>query len=480
MVKNKKIYVGIILLLAISAVTSLTDLDYIVTAFSAIGIGLIIYQMRVNEDVKLVITKNHINRKFKKIEINNYFVVLLQITNLSTYSQFYDIHLGDYIVNETLKQLKKKLGSNVFLYSADQILIMTEFDNKAVINQLLRNNEQHDKTRKIINFIKHLKFHPHNHNEYYQVSAIAGTGSNGIRDEIEKVDDLIKLATFSLVKAKQENKEIIIATEETRIVKEDIEDFNHEIELGLETDEFNPYFLPILEPKSMKIVGCESLLRWEKNEYRIIEAAKFKEIANEKNLFEKIDKIIIEKSFRSYNAWIEKDLVDDDFILTINLSKSSLLTIKPHELLHLAKEYQIHPSNIEFDISEQDIFDQETDRAIAKLRDASFLVSIDAFNTNTTNLKTLMTTGVDTIKLSRLTMPGEEMFAPEYNLYKTLVKFSKLMGYKVMSKGIETKPQLAVAKELKVDFVQGYYFTPPLNHSNILGFLNKYRSGILS
>ena len=479
MVKNKKIYVGIILLLVISTAISIIDLDYIVAGLSALGIGLIIYQMRVNEDVKLVITKNHINRKYKKIEINNYFVVLLQITNLSTYSQFYDIHLSDYIVNETLKQLKKKLGSNVFLYSADQILIITEFDNKAVINQLMRNNEQRDKTNKILHFIKHLKYQPNNTNEYYPVSVVAGTGSNGIRDDIKKIDDLIKLAHFSLVKAKQDNKEMIVATEETRIMKEDIEDFNHEIELGLETDEFNPHFLPILDPKTMKIVGCESLLRWEKNEYRIIEASKFKEIANEKNLFEKIDKVIIEKSFKAYNTWREKDLIEDDFVLTINLSKSSLVAIKTHELIHLAKKYQIHPNNIEFDISEQDIFDEETSRAITKIKDATFHVSIDAFNTNSTNLKTLMTTGVDTIKLSRLTMPNKEMLAPEYKLYKTLVKFSKLMGYKVMSKGIESKSQFAIAKELKVDYVQGYYFTPPLNHSNILRFLNKYRSGIL-
>jgi EAL domain-containing protein (putative c-di-GMP-specific phosphodiesterase class I) len=422
--------------------------------------------------------KNHINRKFKKIDINNYFVVLLEIANLSTYSQFYDIHLSDYIVNETFQQLKKKLGNNVFLYSANQILVVLEFDNKAVINQLLRNNEQYDKTQKIVQFIKHLKFHPSTHSEYYNVSAFAGSGSNGIREEMKKIDDLIKLAHFSLVMAKQQHKEIVIATEETRIIKEDIEDFNLEIEKGLEADEFNPHFLPILNPLTMEIIGCESLLRWEKNEYRIIEAAKFKEIANEKNLFEKIDKIIIEKSFIAYNDWRGKELISPDFVLTINLSKQSLITIKTHELLHLAKRYQIHPKNIEFDISEQDIFDEETKRAIGSLKENKFQVSIDAFNTNSTNLKTLMTTGVDTIKLSRLTMPGEEMQASEYNLYKTLVKFSKLMGYKVMSKGIESKPQLAVAKELRVDFVQGYYFTPPLNHSNILGFLNKYRCGI--
>ncbi len=479
MFSRHKIYFGINLLLALSIIQSIIIRDYTVTFLSAFGIGLIIYQLRVNEDVKLVISKNKINRKYKNKDVNNYFVVFLQITNLSTYSQFYDIHLSDYIIEKTYNLLKKKLHNNVFLYSADQIVIINEFENKTVINQLLRTNEQKDKTNQILNYIKNLKFSPNNNLEYYQAKVIGGTGSNGIRNCSTSIDSLIKLAHFSMLQARKDNKEVIVATEETRIVKEDIDSFNQEIENGIELEEFNPHFLPIFNPETMKIVGCESLLRWEKNEYRVIEAAKFKDIANEKNLFEKIDKMVLEKSFQSYQKWLQKDLVDRDFILTINLSKQSLECVHIHELISLTDKYKIKHRNIEFDISEQDIISEETINAITKLKKAGFKVSVDAFNSSSSNLKSLINLGIDTLKLSRSNLPSQDSSQKEHHLYGSLVKFSHLMGYKVMSKGIENKTQLTLAKELHPDYVQGYYFTPPLNDMNIQGFLNKYRSGIL-
>jgi len=153
MVKNKKVYFILILLLALIAIIQTVEQNYMMIFLSALGIGLTVYQIRVNKDVKLVIIKNTINRRYKNRNLNNYFVVLLEITNLSTYSQFYDIKLSDYIIQQTYTLLKKKLHNNVFLYSGNQIVIINEFDNKTVINQLLRNNEQKDKTSRILNYI---------------------------------------------------------------------------------------------------------------------------------------------------------------------------------------------------------------------------------------------------------------------------------------------------------------------------------------
>ncbi|AIO18571.1 putative membrane protein YjcC [Candidatus Izimaplasma bacterium HR1] len=479
MARSKQIYIGIILLLALSIISSIFQHDYIVTFLSAFGIGLITYQLRVNEDVKLVIAKNAINRKYNNKDVNNYFVVFLQITNLSTYSQFYDINLSDYIMEKTYKLLKKRLHNNVFLYSADQIVIINEFENKTVINQLLRTNEQIEKTKKILNYINRLRFSPNNNLEYYQAKVIGGTGSNGMRDQLTTIESIIKLAHFSMLKAKKENKDLLVATEETRIIKEDIDSFNQEIEKGIEFDEFNPHFLPIFDTNKMKIVGCESLLRWEKNEYRIIEAAKFKDIANEKNLFGTIDRIILEKSFKSYQSWLQKDLIDSDFTLTINLAKQSLESIQINELISLTDKYKIKRKYIEFDISEQDLVSDQTLLAISKIKAAGYKVSIDAFYASSSNLRSLINIGFDTLKLSRTSLPTNDSNETEYHLYESLIKFSRLMGYKVMSKGIENKYQLEIAKELKPDLIQGYYFTPPLNDMRIRGFLNKYRSGIL-
>ena len=445
---------------------------------SGLGIGLIVFQIRVNEDVRIVITKNKINRKYNNKDLSNYFVVFLEITNLTTYSQFYDIKLSDYIIKEIHTLLKKRL-SNVFLYSIDQLVIINEFDNKTVINQRLRNDEQMEKTNKIVKLINQQLFRYENSDESYQVSVRAGTGSVGIREEFESINELIKLAHFAMLKAKKDQREIVIATEVTRIIKDDVEIFNQELATGMNYDEFEPFFLPIIEPNTMKIIGAESLLRWVKNDYRIIEASKFKDIAIEKNLFHLIDKTIIDKSFHSYHEWIKKEIITDDFTLTINLSLQTLLNINPYELEIRAKEYQIRVGCIEFDISESDIANTDALHAISNLKAIGFKVSLDAFHTKNTILKSLFNIQVDTLKVDKIHMPETEPNGNEYKFYSKLVTFSNMMGYNVMSKGIENKEQLRLAKKLKVNYVQGYYFTPPLNDTQILGYLTKYQNGIL-
>ncbi len=480
MKKKRYHYYFLIFLFALLVVNSVRTEDSIVTSLSLVGIILTLLQLRDKEDIKLVITKKAIYRKFKNSNINDYFVIFLELTNLSTYSQFFDIQLSDQLIHEIYHYLKKILGNNVFLYSGNQIIIVSEFDNKVVINQKLRVDEQFQRTKRILNYLHSKKYIMKNTDEYYQVKITAGAGSVGIRENDVTVNNIIKLAHFAMITAKKENVDVHVATETTRIIKDDLDMFNQEIESGLKYDEFVPYFSPIIDPSTMKIVGCESFLRWEKSEYRIIEAAKFKDIAVEKNLFDKIDLRIIKKSFESYNTWRKKELVDERFRITINLSLQSLLSISLHQLISLAERHGINRDCIDFDITESDLSNPHALSAINKLKEAQFRVSIDAFDSNTTVLKSLFDIKVDTLKLSRNNLPENLEKTEEIRFYESLIDFSRFLGYNIMSKGIENKKQLQLARELNVEFVQGYYFTPPLNDTSILGFLNKYQNGILA
>jgi len=479
MIKNNKIYFGFILLLSWIAINSFLTQNYQIAILATVGIGLMAFQIRVNEDVRIVIVKNKINRKYDKKLLQNYYVIFLEITNLTTYSQFYNIKLSDHIINETFRLLNKKVH-NVFLYSANQLVIINEFEQKTVINQRLRNLEQEQAATNITKYLQNQKLYFDRKDQYYQIQVTAGTGSVGIRGDYNSIDEMIKLAHFAMLIGKEEGKHIVVATEEIRIIKDDVDIFNQELEKGLEYDEIVPYFLPIINPHTMRVIGCESLLRWEKSEYRIIEAQKFKRVAEEKNLFEQLDATIIRKTFQAYQGWVTDDLVDDDFTIILNLGIKTLESIHAHELILLANSYDIDPKNIEIDISEHDMSNIHSIDVINKLKEAGFRVAIDAMNANSTLIQTLASIKIDTIKLDRTILPIDEVDTSRYQFYRTIVKLSKILGYNVMAKGVENKSQLTLAKNLQVDFIQGYYITPPLNDMKVRGFLNKYHRSILA
>lgn len=448
---------------------------------SVLSIVVLLLYLGTTSEVKLVIEKNRISSRTNKYDLKESYVVFLEITNLATYSQFYDISLSDNILDQIYHEAIKKIGKrNVFLYRTDQLVFILDFKNKMIINQVLRHEEQYRSAKQIINHLSKLTYKINNKEEEYDIRLVAGCASAGIREDIDSVEALVKLAHFSMLKAKELKEEILVANDEIHIVKQDLDSFNKEIEEGFELDEFSPFFFPIIELKTNKIVGCESLVRWQKNKYRIIEASKFKDIADEKNLFEKIDKRVIEKTLMNYCKWIKEGIVDKDFKITINLSLKSLVTFKTYELINIVKSYDVKPQNVEFDISENDISSQVAVQAILNLKKANFKVSLDAFKSKSFSLFSIMEIELDTIKIDKSKMPNKVAGDKEYLFYKTITKFSRVVNLKVMSKGIENVNQFRLAKKLNVDYVQGYYFTPPLDEMNILVFLKKYQDGILT
>ena len=169
MIKNPKVYVGLLLILIWVVIDAFLQHDYILLGLGLIGISLVGYQLRIQEDVRLVIIRNKIKRKYEGKTMQDYYVLFLELTNLSTYSQYYDIHLTDTMIQETHNILKKTYH-NVFLYSPDQLIIILEFQQKTVINQRLRNEEQLQAAKHVKSVLTHHKFHLGNSQQYYHLT----------------------------------------------------------------------------------------------------------------------------------------------------------------------------------------------------------------------------------------------------------------------------------------------------------------------
>ena len=149
---------------------------------SVLSFVILLLYLRSKDDIKLVISKSIIFTKYGKKKIKDHFVIFLEISNLMTYSQFYDINLSDQIMKQVYNQLVKKVGRNhVFLYRTDQIVVILEFRNTAVINQLLRYEEQYRKTRQLLNYISKITYVINKKEEEYDTSLVAGTAAIGIK-----------------------------------------------------------------------------------------------------------------------------------------------------------------------------------------------------------------------------------------------------------------------------------------------------------
>lgn len=477
MKKQYLLVISIVILVLIVVYAIINKIEWLVV-FGLLELLIIAITNILQNRQNITVSKNKLSRKYDKKNLNDHFITFIELSNLTTYSQYYDITLSDKILKQVYIRLKHVVGQAVYIYGTNQIIIISEFENKTVINKELRETEQQIFAEELKQYIETNKYLNEKTGELFEVSLTIGVSSFGMFCEIRDIDALIKLAHFTMLKAKDINQSILVANDEIRLIKQDLDSFNHEIEHGFKLDEFSPYFLPIIDTTTLKIIGCESLVRWRKNKYRIIEASKFKDIAIEKNLFDKIDKRVIEKTFKAYSHWLQKGLIDSDFTITINLSMQTIIELDANELLQMASEYNIPTDCIEFDISENIILTTNLEQQLSKLTEVGFKVSMDAFGLHQFSLQSFSKLPITTLKLDRMNLPSSKPTQSEYKIYEALVQLSRIMNYKVLSKGVENKYQLELVKQLNVDFVQGYYFTPPLDESKIVIFLNKYKNGI--
>ena len=51
------------------------------------------------------------------------------------------------------------------------------------------------------------------------------------------------------------------------------------------------------------------------------------------------------------------------------------------------------------------------------------------------------------------------------------ISMIKGLKYKVVFEGIETEEQINVARAIKVDYIQGYYYSKPISKESFVSFL---------
>jgi EAL domain-containing protein (putative c-di-GMP-specific phosphodiesterase class I) len=308
------------------------------------------------------------------------------------------------------------------------------------------------------------------------VNIVWTSAANGIKQEAQTLKGLVQIADYSISIAKQRNVSILVADENIRSHKKDQDDFTLAFDSKFEVDEFTPFFQPIMSFDGKQVIGCESLVRWQKESYRIITADKFKAIALEKNYFDIIDKAVIVKSFSAYKSWRQSNLIKSDFLLAINMSYHTLKTIDIEDIVFLANVYDINTYAIEFDFD--DIFyDEEIIyEKLKQLKSSGFRIAIDAFGFDKLSIKSFMHFDVDTIKIDKKWLLPENTTERHIEMYKSIIQLANNLRAKTLIKGIETGNHLNFAMNLNFDYLQGYYFTRPINKTNFEILLRKFDS----
>ena len=213
-----------------------------------------------------------------------------------------------------------------------------------------------------------------------------------------------------------------------------------------------------------KIRGFEALARMKDVDGNIISPAEFIPVAEKVGLIDKVDGMVFRKSSAFFGELIRK--TGADLTLSINASVRHLMKSDfLEEIRTLLDTSGIPASRLEIEITESIMIDS-FDKAlicIDELKRLGIQIAIDDFGTGYSSLSYLHRFPANLLKIDKSFIDKMNTGDSSRKYVAAIISIGHVMGFDVISEGVEEPDQLETLKNIGCDYIQGFLWGRPLS-----------------
>lgn len=224
-------------------------------------------------------------------------------------------------------------------------------------------------------------------------------------------------------------------------------------------------YQPILQVKTMKMVTCEALCRWDHPELGQVSPSVFVPLAEETGIIQDITSFVLEQACADCVRWPGRIGV------SVNLSARDLSDGGIVEkVAGILASTGLPPNRLEVEMTETSLLDDKSAARtyVEAIRRLGVRIALDDFGTGYSSLSYMHRLPVDKIKIDRSFLVDTAEDRRSRELIKSVVQLSQKLGMTVTVEGVETFEQLNfLADEVHPDTVQGFLFGSALTASGI-------------
>lgn len=241
-----------------------------------------------------------------------------------------------------------------------------------------------------------------------------------------------------------------------------------ELRQALLRGEMELHFQPLIGSDSERICGAEALIRWHHPTRGLLLPDMFVTEMNQLGLIEDLDRYALEHGCREACEW--KQRYGSEISLSINVSTRSFQRSGfPNMVRTVLKATGLDPSRLELEIVESGAMN-DPQRAIAslvRLREIGVRLALDDFGTGYSSLSYLRELPVDSLKIDRSFVDNVISSPRDAAIVAATITLAHSLGLDVVAEGVESAEQVAWFREHHADRMQGFYFSPPLDRTEM-------------
>lgn len=242
---------------------------------------------------------------------------------------------------------------------------------------------------------------------------------------------------------------------------------------ALERGELYLHYQPQIGLGDGRVVGAESLLRWQHPDLGVVSPGSFIPLAEETGLILPIGDWILVSACAQARVWQQAGV---PLRVAVNLSPRQFQQPRlAQRIEEILASSGLPPSYLELEITEG-LLMQDTRQAIATLEDLRAMgvqLAIDDFGTGYSSLSYLKRLPVQRLKIDQSFVFGIPGDSDDTAIARTVIAMAHSLGLEVVAEGVETAAQLDFLATGRCDEAQGYYISRPVAPEAMMGLLGK-------
>lgn len=396
----------------------------------------------------------HIKGKIKAKE--PFSLLFFDLDNFKNINDTMGHACGDAILCETADRLRKFADGSVYLgrTGGDEFAVIisgrTDEDTRKFADNCLRVLAEKIHTEKF---------------DYY---ATFSAGAARFPEDGTDCESLFSFADTAMHKAKSSGKNRICFFD-AEMLSEIHNELNLETEIrnALKYNRFYLVFQPQFEAETKHLRGFETLLRLKDSEGTPIPPSKFIPVAEKSGLILDIDRWVLRHAMQAFS----EQTAGPEFVVSVNVSARHITDCGlADEIKALLDETGFPAEMLEVEVTES-CFIADVDEAINTLLQVKKLgvkIALDDFGTGYASLSYLQKLPIDLLKIDKSFIDDMTERNDSGDFVKAIISIGHMFHCKVISEGVELESQLKILKELGCDYIQGYIWGKPQEHSSAI------------
>jgi len=288
-------------------------------------------------------------------------------------------------------------------------------------------------------------------------------------------EDVLRDADIAMYRAKAQGKarHEVFDQDMHRRIKDRLA-LENDLRRALAHNEFVPYYQPIIDLSSRRLIGFESLVRWQHPQRGVVSPMEFIPIAEETGLIVPLGRWILAESCRQVVRWQRKHRDHQHLSISVNLSVKQLADESlVEQVSRIIRETDVDPACLKLEITESAVMEDlaKLRSRLAELKALRVQLILDDFGTGYSSLSCLHQFPIDGLKIDRAFIQSMGLRRDYAAVVQAIVTLAHNLGIQVVAEGVENVDQLVQLQVLECDQAQGYHFGKPMPASEADAFI---------